>query len=84
MKEITEASASVGVLLATAVLCQRPIRTTAPLSATTRHTRCFQVGDYIKITPINALMQLSLHRRDWETYARQNQKHERGIRLVRT
>ena len=30
--------------------CQRPIRTTSPLPTATRHTRCFQVGDYIKIT----------------------------------
>ena len=29
---------------------QRPIRTTSPLPTATRHTRCFQVGDYIKIT----------------------------------
>ncbi|CAH3118720.1 unnamed protein product [Pocillopora meandrina] len=31
-------------------LCQRFVRTASPLPTTTRRTRCFQVGDYAKIT----------------------------------
>ena len=31
-------------------LCQRSVRTASPLPTTTRRTRCFQVGDYAKIS----------------------------------
>ena len=31
-------------------LCQRSVRTASPLLTTTRRTRCFQVGDYAKIS----------------------------------
>ena len=31
-------------------LCQRSVRTASPLPTTTRRARCFQVGDYAKIS----------------------------------
>ena len=31
-------------------LCQRSVRRASPLPTTTRHTRCFQIGDFTKIS----------------------------------
>ena len=49
-KRTTEPNPPTSSKLLRFTLCQRSVRTASPLPTTTRRTRCFQVGDYAKIS----------------------------------